>query len=78
MIWIFPALPRDHWGMSNGTSGDSTPKHVTSVSAGGESVSLDTNAVKAEDRYEQSKDLTNIANRRVRKTFGAIIGARPS
>ncbi len=53
-------------------------KNIKSVSAGGESVTIDTNAAKAQDRYENSKDLTNIVNRRVRKTFGAIVGARPS
>ena len=62
---------------SNSTDTDAT-KHVQSVSSGGESVTLDTNARKADERYEQSKDLTNIANRRVRKTFGAITGAFPS
>lgn len=72
-----PKLP----GMSSCNDSDASSvntKHVTSVSSGGESVSIDVNAAKAADRYEQSKDLTNIANRRVRKTFGAIIGARPS
>ena len=62
---------------SMATNSNST-KYVKSVSAGGESVTIDTNAAKAADRYEQSKNLTNIVNRRVRKTFGAIVGARPS
>ena len=53
-------------------------QHVQSVSSGGESVTIDVNSQKAEQRYEESKDLTNIANRRVRKTFGAITGAFPS
>ena len=60
------------------SAGDAQAKHVQSVSSGGESVTLDTNAKKAADRYRESQDLTNIVNRRVRKTFGAIIGARPS
>ena len=65
--------------MSNSNSTDTdASKHVQSVSSGGESVTLDTNARKSDERYEQSKDLTNIANRRVRKTFGAISGAFPS
>lgn len=69
--------------MQNQSSGrisstsDSASKHVQSVSAGGESVTIDTNAAKAEQQYEDSKNLTNIANRRVRVRFGAIVGARP-
>ena len=63
---------------SNSSSSSDASKHVQSVSSGGESVTIDTNARKAEERYEASKDLTNIANRRVRKTFGAISGAFPS
>ena len=52
-------------------------QHVQSVSSGGESVTVDVNSSKAEQQYEESKDLTNIANRRVRVRFGTIVGARP-
>ena len=53
-------------------------KNVKSVSAGGESVTIDTNAAKWDDRNENKKDLTKVRNRQVRVTFGAIRGAFPS
>lgn len=52
-------------------------KFVKTVSSGGESISIDADAKRAEERYTDSRDLTKIANRQVRKTFGAIMGARP-
>lgn len=48
---------------------DDQTKNVKSVSAGGESVSIDTNAQKADERAEQNDSLENIANRRVRPYF---------
>ena len=53
-------------------------KHVQSVSSGGESVTLDTNSKKAEERAKDNDDLTNIANRRVRPYFqGCATGRLP-
>lgn len=52
-------------------------KHVKSASSGGDSVTVDENAAKAEQQYLDSKNKVNIINRRVRKTFGVITGARP-
>ena len=62
--------------MSNGT--DANIKNVSSISAGGESVSIDTNAAKADDRQEKNDDLTNQANGRVRPYFvGMRLGRQP-
>ena len=64
--------------MSNTTSttGQSL-KNVTSVSNNGERIAIDTNAAKADFRDEQNRDLTNIANNRVRPWCGRIRGATP-
>ena len=52
---------------------DLPARAITSVSSGGESISVDNGAIKAQDRYEQNNDLRNIACRRVRPTFGRIL-----
>ena len=51
---------------------DEQLKNVRSVSADGESVTIDTNAAKADDRAEKNDNLTNIANRRVRPYFQSV------
>ena len=58
--------------------GLSDAKHISSISEGGASVTIDSNAAKAESRYLASQSVLNIKNRRVRKTFGAIRGMHPS
>ncbi len=64
-------------GMSTSANSPDT-RHVKSVSEGGASVTIDSNAAKAAAHQAAARDPKNIANRRVRKTFGAIKGAFPS
>ena len=54
-------------------------RHVTSASMGGESITVDNNSRKAEDRAADNNCLDNIVKRRrIRPTFGSIWGANPS
>lgn len=53
-------------------------QYVQSVTSGGESVTLDTEARKASQRAANNDDRTNIANRRVRPYFqGCQTGRLP-
>ena len=54
---------------NNSLSDGVKPSRIQSVSSGGESVTLDTNALKEDEREERNSDLTNIANRQVRPYF---------
>jgi len=45
---------------------------IRSVSSGGESVSVDGQVIKAEERYQRNNDKSNIACRRVRPLVGRI------
>ena len=48
-------------------------RHVKSVSAGGESVTVDNNAAKADERACNLRDKQRIANRQVRPFTGKIL-----
>ena len=49
-----------------------TDAKIQSVSAGGESVTIDTEAAKAEQRSQRNNSLKNVANRRVRPLVSSM------
>ena len=59
--------------MNNNNNNELPSSAIRSVSSGGESVTVDGQVIKAEDRNARNNDKSNIACRRTRPTFGRIV-----